>query len=90
MVNSAGIAVLNEPLYVASGFSITFDIQFGQLTAAPADGFSLVFFETASALTIPSYNCGTSRGGNQCFSATNPRFTLTSITYNGGATSNCA
>ena len=49
----------------------------------PADGFSLVFFQSASAATIPALTCS-SRGGAQCYPNVSPRFALPSITYNGG------
>lgn len=81
---SGGTALFNVPLYVAGGFYISYDIQFGPTSAPPADGVSFVLFEQAGA-SIPTWSC-TARGGAQCYTA-GVRFAYPMITYNGGATS---
>ena len=86
-MNSGGIAFFKNPLYVASGFSISYDVQFGSISTVPADGYSLVFSQSSSASSNPAVTC-TARGGVQCFTSINPRFAVSSNTYAGGATSN--
>ena len=82
--NSGGTALFNVPLYVASGFSVSFDIQYGPTSAAPADGVTFVLFEQAASAPLV-WPCS-SRGGSMCLTG-GVRVAFPTITYNGGATS---
>lgn len=83
-VNSGGTSVFNVPVYVAAGFFVSFDAQFGRISTLPADGFSFVLGESASASTIPVWACA-ARGGSQCFGSVSPRYALVANTYSGAA-----
>ena len=81
---SGGTALFNVPLFVAGGFSVSFDVQYGALSSTPADGISFVLFSQAGS-AIPTWACA-ARGGAQCYTS-GVRFAFPTITYNGGATS---
>lgn len=69
---------------MASGFSVSFDIQFGPVSPTPADGVSFVLFEQAGN-AIPVWACA-ARGSSHCYTS-GVRFAFPTLTYNGGASS---